>query len=149
MNIDYHVYKYDYNLRDGCLDAEAKGEVKSKKYFPYFYENGKKIIFKPLSKTKPLSTPYFAYSELIWSHLLHTFFDSSIPLYHLATCEGYEEDIPKYHNYGTIVESVIDKSEKLVNIYEYFMQYPAAAVTPKIETYINYCLVYYDYTFFF
>lgn len=149
MNIDYHVYKYDYNLRDGCLDAEAKGEVKSKKYFPYFYENGKKIIFKPLSKTKPLSTPYFAYSELIWSHLLHTFFDSSIPLYHLATCEGYEEDIPKYHNYGTIVESVIDKSEKLVNIYEYFMQYPDAAVTPKIEKYINYCLVYYDYTFFF
>lgn len=149
MNIDYHVYKYDYNLRDGCLDSEAKGEVKSKKYFPYFYEEGKKKIFKPLSKTKPLSTPYFAYSEVVWSYLLKNFFDDKIPLYHLAKCEGYEESVPKYHNYGTIVESVTNSDERLVNIYEYFMENPDCFVTPEIEKYINYCLVYYDYTFFF
>lgn len=149
MNIDYHVYTYDYNLRDGELDAEAKGVVKSKKNFPYFLENGKKMIFKPLSKTKPLSTPYFAYSELVWSHLLNYFFDSNIPIYHLATCNGYEESVPKYHNYGAIVESVTNNEEKLVNIYEYFMKHPDQVVTPKIEDYINYCLVYYDYTFFY
>lgn len=69
MKIDYRVHQYDYNKRDGNLDAEAKGEVKSKKYFPYFYEKDKKIIFKPLSKTKPFSTPYFAYSEVVWSYI--------------------------------------------------------------------------------
>lgn len=149
MNIDYNVYTYDYNLRDGSLDVEAKGKVKSKKYFPFFYEDGKKMIFKPLSKTKPLLTPYFAYSELIWSHLLNAFFDKNIPVYHLAKCNGYEENEPKYHTYGIIVESINQDHERLVNLYEYFMKYFDEHVTNEIKEYINYCLVYYDYTFFF
>lgn len=149
MKIDYKVRQYDYNKRSGNLDVEAKGEVKSKKYFPFFYEEDKKIIFKPLSKTKPFSTPYFAYSEVVWSHILHYFFDENIPLYHLAKCEGYEESEPKYHNYGTVVESIINEREKLVNLYEYFMQYPDAQVTDRIAKYINYCMMYYDYSFFF
>ena len=149
MKIDYKVRQYDYNKRSGNLDAEAKGKVKSKKYFPYFYEDGKKIIFKPLSKTKPYSTPYFAYSELVWSHILHYFFDENIPLYHLAKCVGYEQEEPKYHTYGTVVESVTNESEKLVNLYEYFMKYPDAMVTDIIKDYTNYCEMYYDYSFFF
>ena len=65
MEVDFSVKDYDYNLRDGNLDSEAKGVVKSKKNFPYFIEDGKKVIFKPLSRTKPFSTPYFAYSEVV------------------------------------------------------------------------------------
>ena len=149
MKIDYKVRQYNYDLRDGNLDAEAKGIVKSKKYFPYFYEDGSKLIFKPLSKTKPLSTPYFAYSEVVWSHILNHFFDETIPLYHLAKCEGYDQTEPKYHNYGTIVESITKGQEKLVNLYEYFMQNPDAEVTDRIAKYINYCMKYYDYSFFF
>ncbi|MDE6292477.1 MAG: hypothetical protein K2L98_02215, partial [Bacilli bacterium] len=149
MKIDYKVRQFDYNKRAGNLDAEAKGKVKSKKYFPYFYEDGKKIIFKPLSKTKPYSTPYFAYSELVWSHILHYFFDENIPLYHLAKCVGYEQTEPKYHTYGTVVESVTSESEKLVNLYEYFMKYPDTGVTDIIKDYTNYCKTYYDYSFFF
>lgn len=149
MKIDYKVRNYDYNKRSGNLDVEAKGKVKSKKYFPYFYEDGKRKIFKPLSKTKPFSTPYFAYSELVWSHILHYFFDENIPLYHLAKCEGYEQAEPKYHNYGTIVESVTNENERLVNLYEYFMLHPNKQVTGLIADYTNYCEKYYDYSFFF
>ena len=149
MKIDYQVRKYDYNKRAGNLDAEAKGKVKSKKYFPYFYEDGKKIIFKPLSKTKPLSTPYFAYSEVVWSHILHNFFDKNIPLYHLAKCPGYEEAEPKYHTYGTVVESVTNENERLVNLYEYFMLHPDGQVTDIIKDYTNFCMMYYDYSFYY
>ncbi len=149
MKIDYSVRNYDYLKRDGNLQVEAQGKVKSKKYFPYFYEGKTKKIFKPLSKSKPFSTPYFAYSEVVWSHILHTFFDGNIPIYHLAICKGYEEELPKYHNYGTIVDSIIDSGEQLVNIYEYFMKCPDEHVTPEIRDYVNYCLYFYDYTFFF
>lgn len=79
----------------------------------------------------------------------HHFFDENIPLYHLAKCDGYEQTEPKYHNYGTIVESVTDNQERLVNLYEYFMLYPDNQVTSAIIKYINYCLEYYDYSFFF
>lgn len=147
MEVDFSVKDYDYNLRDGNLDSEAKGVVKSKKNFPYFIEDGKKVIFKPLSRTKPFSTPYFAYSEVVWSTILNKYFDKSIPIYHLARCNGYQEDVLKYHDYGTVVESLVDGDEKLVNLYEFFKKHPDSNV--KIDDYINYCLMYYDYTFFF
>lgn len=147
MKIDFNVYNYDYDKRAGNLKAEAKGVVKSQKYFPYFYEDGKKIIYKPLSKTKPLSTPYFAFSEVVWSNLINRFFDKDTPIYRLAKCTGYEKEVPKYHSYGTAVESVVKENENLVNIYEYFEKNPDPSV--NISNYINYCLTYYDYTFFF
>ncbi len=147
MKLDFTVKEYDYDLRDGNLDSEAKGIVKSKKNFPYFIENGKKVIFKPLSRTKPFSTPYFAYSEVVWSTILNNYFDKSIPIYHLARCNGYQNDVPKYHDYGTVVESLVNNNEKLVNLYEYFKNNPDPNV--KIDDYINYCLMYYDYSFFF
>ncbi len=147
MEVDFNVKEYNYDLRDGNLDSEAKGVVKSKKNFPYFIEDGKKVIFKPLSRTKPFSNPYFAYSEVVWSTILNNYFDKSIPIYHLAKCNGYQKDVPKYHDYGTVVESLVYHDEKLVNLYEYFKKHPDSNV--KIDDYINYCLMYYDYSFFF
>lgn len=147
MEVDFSVKEYNYDLRDGNLDREAKGVVKSKKNFPFFIEDGKKVIFKPLSKTKPFSTPYFAYSEVVWSTILNNYFDKSIPIYHLARCNGYQNEVPKYHDYGTVVESLVNGDEKLVNLYEYFKKHPDTKV--KIDDYINYCLMYYDYSFFF
>lgn len=147
MDINFNVYKYDYDKRAGSLDAEAKGVVKSEKHFPFFYEEGKKIIYKPLSKTKPLSTPYFAFSEVVWSNIINNFFDDTAPIYRLAKCPGYEMAVPKYHGYGTVVESIVDENEKLVNIYEYFQDNPDEHV--NISDYENYCLANYDYTFFF
>ncbi len=147
MKFDFAVKEYDYNLRDGNLNSEAKGVVKSKKDFPYFIDDGKKIIFKPLSRTKPLSTPYFAYSEVVWSTILNNYFDRNIPIYILAKCHGYQNEVLKYHDYGTVVESLVKDDEKLVNLYEFFRDNPDPNV--KIDDYINYCLMYYDYSFFF
>lgn len=147
MKFDFAVKEYDYSLRDGNLDSEAKGVVKSKKNFPYFLVDGKKLIFKPLSRTKPLSTPYFAYSEVVWSTILNNYFDKNIPIYHLAKCHGYQNEVLKYHDYGTVVESLVREDERLVNLYEFFKQNPDSSV--RIDDYINYCLKYYDYSFFF
>ncbi len=64
IKFDWNVYHYDYYKRSRNLDVIAQGRVKSEKFFPVFLEEGKERIFKPLSKTKPLYTPYFAYSEV-------------------------------------------------------------------------------------
>ena len=56
MNI-FQVKEFDYNNRKRNLESKASGVVSSTKYFPVFEEDGKEKIFKPLSKTKPLSTP--------------------------------------------------------------------------------------------
>lgn len=64
IKFDWNVYHYDYHKRSRNLDVVAQGKVKSEKFFPVFLEEGKERIFKPLSKTKPLYTPYFAYSEV-------------------------------------------------------------------------------------
>lgn len=146
---DFKKYSYDYSKRDGNLINEAKCEPKSKKNFPYFYEYGKRIIFKPLSKTKPLTTPMFGYSEVVWSTLLHHFFDKRIPIYRLAECKGIEEEMPSKYNIGVAVESVCSESEYIMSIYEYFMLHPEKLVDKEIKDYTNYCLMYYDYTFFY
>ena len=70
MEFNWQVNNYDYRNRSGNLTSEAQGKVKSKKYFPTFSVDGKEIVFKPLSKTKPFTTPYFAYSEVFWSTIL-------------------------------------------------------------------------------
>lgn len=147
---DFKKYSYDYSKRAGNLINESKSEPISKKDFPYFYEDGKKIIFKPLSKTKPLTTPMFGYSEVVWSTIFHHFFDEKIPIYHLAECTGIEEAMPSKYNTGVIVESVCSDSEYIMSLYEYFLLHPEAIVAENInDDYVNYCLKCYDYTFFY
>lgn len=147
MIIDFNVKHFDYEKKIGNLAKEAVGKIKSEKHFPIFNENGKEVIFKPLSKTKPLSTPLFAYSEVLWSHIIKTYFDEKTPLYHLAVCEKIEELNPKYYHHGTYVESIVSKNEDLVNLLEYYLANPHESV--KIASYINYCEKFYDYSFFF
>ncbi len=146
---DFSVQEFDYEKRDGNLINEAKSNPPSKKDFPFFYRDDKKIIFKPLSKTKPLTTPFFSYSEVVWSTLMNKFFDSSIPIYYLAKCMGIEEYMPSKINIGTSVECVTLESEYVMSIYEYFLKHPEAIVLDRIKKYTNYCLDFYDYTFFF
>ena len=142
MNIDFKIYKYDYKNKIRLQDKKASGVVKSVKNFPIFKENKKEYIFKPLSKTKPLLTPLFGISEVFWSTVINNFFDENAPIYRLAYCDNMELE-NKYPK-GVIVESIIDKDEKLVNLLEYYNSNPDKKV--DIENYINYCGIYYDYT---
>lgn len=125
------------------LDVEAKGTVKSTKYFPVFKELDKERIFKPLSKTKPYSTPLFAYSEVYWSELFNDIYKDT-PVYQLAVCYGLNNEQPKYHNKGTIVDNVLNEDEKFINILELFKKYPDKRV--NIDDYVNYCEMQYDYS---
>lgn len=145
--VDFSIYKYNYDERVGNLDKEAASEVKSEKHFPLFEENGKLRIFKPLSKTKPLTTPLFAYSEVFWSNIINRYFDSEAPIYNLAFCENIEKLAPKYYEIGTVVDSVLGEGEELINLYEYFRDNKDQKV--NIDDYINYCEKLYDYSFFF
>lgn len=61
---NYISKTYTYSNRLGNLTAEAVGVIKGEKHFPVFEE---RIIFKPLTKSKPLSTPLFACAEVFWS----------------------------------------------------------------------------------
>ena len=63
----------------GVMVAEAHSKVKSTKEFPLYMIDGKKMIYKPLSKTKPLTTPFFAYSEVYWSYIINKYFDDKAP----------------------------------------------------------------------
>lgn len=144
MNINYKVEEYDYNDRFRNLEVEAQSSVKSEKFFPVFLNNGKEEIFKPLSKTKPLLTPFFAYSEVIWSTIINRYFDKETPIYRLAKCSHYNEHVPKYYQEGTIVPSILEEGEKLINLYEYFRDNPDPSV--DINNYVNYCMKLYDYT---
>lgn len=126
------------------LDIEAKGEVKSTKYFPVFLKDGEEYIFKPLSKTKPFTTPLFAFSEVFWSYIIKKIFDTRAPLYQLAYCKGLTQEQPKYTNQGTLVKSVLKKNQEMINLLEIFNEYPEENV--NISDYINYCMHTYDYT---
>lgn len=147
MNKNYKVEYYDYNNRYKNLEVKAQGVVKSEKFFPVFLNNGQEEIFKPLSKTKPYLTPFFAYSEVFWSRVINKYFDENTPVYRLAICNHYNESVPKYHNHGTIVPSVLKEDEKLVNLLEYFRDNPDPEV--DINKYVNYCMKFYDYTHIF
>lgn len=144
MKMNFDVEYYNYSNRYRNLDVEAKGVTKSQKYFPVFLNNGKEEIFKPLSKTKPLLTPFFAYSEVFWSNVINKYFDSDTPIYRLAVCEGYSDIVPKYNNHGTIVPSLLSDDETLVNLLEYFKENKDEEV--DIDNYVNFCMKTYDYT---
>lgn len=140
----FRVINLENKDKIGNLDVEAHSQVKSKKYFPIYLIDGKKMIFKPLSKTKPYTTPLFAYSEVYWSYIINKYFDSKAPRYYLATSKGIEEEQPKYFEQGVLVESVNPNDEKMINLYDYFTANPDPSV--DIENYINYCMENYDYT---
>ena len=144
MNFDWTVYNYDYHQRIGNLTSEAQGTVKSEKHFPVFLDNGKEMVFKPLSKTKPLSTPFFAYSEVFWSTIFHNYFDPTTPIYHLATCQNIEKEYPNKYHHGTVVEKLGTEKKNLINLYQ--LCQANKNTLADISTYINYCEVFYDYT---
>lgn len=129
----------NYGDREGNLDVESSGVVKSKKYFPIYKMNGKEYIFKPLSRTKPLTTDLFAFAEVYWSYVMKKYFDDRTPLYRLAYCRGIEE---KYYEKGTLVERI--GKGKFINLLEYFKKNPEE--TFDISEYVNYCMKNYDYT---
>lgn len=143
MKFDWNVYHYDYNDRIRNLNNQAQGVVKSNKYFPVFRENNQDMIFKPLSKTKPLLTPYFAYSEVFWSTIINKYFDDNTPIYRLAICENIDNEFESKYHHGTIVDSIENPGEKLINLYEIFRDNPDPKV--NINDYINYCEKFYNY----
>lgn len=128
----------------GNLQVEAHSKVKSTKYFPIYMINSKKMIFKPLSKTKPLTTPFFAYSEVYWSYVISKYFISKTPRYSLAVSDSIEKEQPKYFNKGVLVEVINPNDEEMINLFDYFNKYPESAV--DIKDYVNYCMKNYDYT---
>lgn len=142
MDINFNVKIVNYNERNGKLDIKASGVVKSNKFFPTYLVNGKNYIFKPLSKTKPLTTPLFSYAEVIWSNIINKYFMEA-PVYQLSKCIGYTENEPKYYEHGCLVENILSKDEHLVNLLEYFMENKDEHV--NIDDYVNYCLMFYDY----
>lgn len=135
----YCVKSLDYYNRTGNLKSEASGVVSSTKYFPTYGDK----IFKPLSKTKPLSTPLFAYAEVYWSNIINRFIDDKTPIYSLTRCFNIDKEQAKYYDKGTLVDNVLGEGEYLVNILELFRMYPDENV--DIDNYINYCEMIYDF----
>ncbi len=131
---------YNYAERTGNLKAEAVGVVSGEKHFPVFEE---RMVFKPLTKSKPFSTPLFACAEVFWSWVIDTYFVPA-PLYQLAFCRGYEAECEKYYDYGTVSPMIYEEGEHLLNLLEFFRTYPDEKV--QIDDYLNYCQMFYDYT---
>ena len=139
-NINYTTAHYTYDARKANLTAEAVGVVRGEKHFPVFADGR---IFKPLTKSKPFSTPLFAYAEVFWSTVINAYFEPA-PVYQLAFCDGYEKETGKYYDYGTAVPLVNGEGEYLLNLLEFFRKYPDARV--DIDQYVNYCEMFYDFT---
>jgi len=137
---NYSSQIYEYSSRTGNLTAEAVGVVKGEKHFPIFAGN---LVFKPLTKSKPFSTPLFAYAEVFWSWVINEYFIPA-PQYHLAICGGYEAETEKYYDYGTVCPMIYGEGEHLMNFLEFFRKYPDSNV--RINDYVNYCQMFYDYT---
>ena len=138
--MDFYVQTFQYCDRIGNLTAESKGVVKGEKHFPVF-EGGR--IFKPLTRSKPFTTPLFAYAEFFWSQVIDTYFMEA-PHYELAVCKGYTEAVAKYYDYGTVVPIINHKDQHLMNLLEFFRNYPDKNI--DIDQYVNYCMMFYDYT---
>ena len=156
-----------FKLFDGTnyvIVGQSAGIVKCFRAFPVFGND----MFKPLSKTKPLTTPLFGLSEVVWSTIIHDYFNPDTPIYKLAVCEGYDVQFPSRYAEGTIVPLVNNPHEKLVNLIEYYQSHPEERImipaeetneepeiiiqepskepTINIIDYTNYAGVYYDYT---
>ena len=120
----YLPKKYKYSARSGNL----KGE----KHFPVFEGD---VVFKPLTKSKPLSTPLFAYAEVFWSWVIDAYFMPA-PQYRLAFCEGYEAEVEKYYDYGTVSPMIYNKGEHLLNLLEVFRTSMITSITARCSTII-------------
>ena len=94
--INWDPQIYNYAERTGNLKAEAVGVVSGEKHFPVFEG---RMVFKPLTKSKPLSTPLFAYAEVFWSWVIDAYFIPA-PQYQLALCRGYEAECGKHQTVG-------------------------------------------------
>ena len=138
------ILNFNINNKVRNLSNKASGVVSSTKYFPVFIHDNEEVIFKPLSKTKPYSTPLFSYSEVYWSYLINKYIDNNTPIYNLAYCKGLSYEQDKYYEKGCIVRNILDKDESLINILELYKKYPDNLV--DIDDYINYCEVQYDYS---
>jgi hypothetical protein len=136
----YHVNNIEYKNKDSLMIYKNFGKVESTKIFPVFCDK----LFKPLSKTKPLTTPLFAYSEVFWSYYVQKYFEHKAFRYSLAKCPDIEDEIEKAYPIGTLVPKANKENQKLVNLLEYFKKYPDSNV--DIDNYINYCEKIYDYT---
>lgn len=141
--LNFEILKLNYDDREEELVVEAKSQVSSVKTFPIYNIEGQKMLFKPLSYTKPLTTPFFSYAEVFWSYVFHQYFDNNIPLYSLAYCQHLTNYISKYYSQGTVVALQQRKDCQIMNLYDYFMLYPDKNV--HIKDYINYCGKTYDY----
>lgn len=141
--MNFEIIKLDYENKDEKLVVKANSQVSSVKTFPLYNIDGQKMLFKPLSYTKPLTTPFFAYAEVFWSSIFHQYFDNSIPIYSLAYCKHLTEAFPKYYSKGTIVALQERKGCQIMNLYDYFMLHHDSNV--NIKDYINYCGKTYDY----
>ncbi len=136
------VYISEYSKK-GNLSSESHSSVKSTKFFPIYFFNNKEMIFKPMSKTKPLTTPFFSYSEVYWSYVINKYFDSKAPRYYLSV--GKEEDLEeKYYNKGVLVKKINNDNQRLFNLYDYFIEHPQDDI--DISNYCNYCMKTYDYS---
>lgn len=140
----FGVINIDNKDKSGNLQVEAHSKVKSTKYFPIHIIDGKRMIFKPLSKTKPHVTPLFAYSEVYWSYIINKYFDANTPRCYLAVSRGIEEEQPKYFEQGILVESITSDRDSLISLYDYFNENPESGV--DISGYINFCMKNYDYS---
>ena len=118
--INWDPQIYNYAERTGNLKAEAVGVVSGEKHFPVFEG---RMVFKPLTKSKPLSTPLFAYAEVFWSWVIDAYFIPA-PQYQLALCRGYEAECGKYYDYGTVSPMIYEEGEHLLNLLEFFRAYP-------------------------
>ena len=135
MNDLFKVINLDNKTKIGNLTVEAHSSVKSTKYFPIYEIKNKQYIFKPLSKTKPLTTPLFSYSEVYWSYIIKKYFNPNTPRYYLAISKDIVKEQPKYYDKGVVVESLTPHDEKLINLYDYFIKNPEPSI--NIKDYIN------------
>lgn len=113
------ITELDYKDRSGNISVDTKAAGQSKKEFPFYIFDGKKYIFKPLSKTKPNSTIMFTFSEVFSSYIARTYFEPNSPQYRLAICKGITELQPKAYEKGVIVPSYLEEGEKTLNLMEY------------------------------
>ena len=140
----FDVHDIEITDKIGNLKTESSGVIYSTKFFPVFSIEGEEYIFKPLSKTKPLLTPLFSYSEVYWSYLFHKYIDSDTPNYYLAKCKGIDKENKKYDERGCLVKNILQEGERLINLLELYQKYPDSLV--DISQYINYCEKQYDYS---
>ena len=139
----FKVTNLNINQKVRNLDIKAMGEVKSTKFFPVFKLNNQEYIFKPLSKTKPRLSPLFSYSEVFWSYVYQHYFENQAPQAKLAVVEGMSKEQPKYYDKGILIPNMLNSNQKLISLYEFFLNHPDKNV--NIKSYINYCEYFYNY----